>query len=101
MTDNKQTIVEFKFPVTDEVLRSAQMTLQRNKFNEPYYNFAFILGDETPKSAVKKTRDYLNRLFGKASEVVVQNIQNEEGSNSERKRVVSTQEVRTYPGEDV
>ena len=94
----KQTIVEFRFPVTDEVLRSASISIQRNKFNEPYYSFIFIGEAKPPKAAIQAARTYLNNLMIKASEAVVTTTEQTTESNAERVRNTVTEEVRVFPG---
>jgi hypothetical protein len=71
---SKQVIVEFRFPITDEVLRSAVIQIQRTPLNEPYYSFTYVSDSPDRKEAVRKAREYLNRLFGRSVNVTVQEI---------------------------
>jgi len=86
--------------VTDEVLKSAAISIQRNKFNEPYYSFVFISEARPPSKAIKAARKYLNELMVKASEAVVTTTEQTTESNGERVRNILTEEVRVFPGEE-
>jgi hypothetical protein len=96
----KQTIVEFRFPVTDEVLRSAAISLQRNKFGEPYYSFVFVSDAKPPKEAIKGARAYLNSLVQQSDETVVTTTEQTTDTNDERRRNTVTEEVRVFQGEE-
>lgn len=99
MKTNKQTIVEFRFPVTDEVLKSAMLQLQRTPRNEPFYSFVFVSDDDNPKSSIRKAREYFDRLFGASNDVIVQNVSSTEDTDPERSRTVQTIETRVFNGE--
>ncbi len=99
MKTTKQTIVEFRFPVTDEVLKSAMLQLQRGQKNEVFYSFVFVSDDDNPKASIKKAREYFDRLFGASVDVIVQSVTNVEDTNPERTRSEQTIETRTFNGE--
>lgn len=99
MNTTKQTIVEFRFPVTDEVLKSAMVQLQRSQRNEPYYSFIFVSDDDSPKASIKKAREYFDRVFNASADIIVQTITGTEDTNPERTRTEQTIETRTFRGE--
>lgn len=99
MKTSKQTIVEFRFPVTEEVLKSAMLQLQRNPRNEPFYSFVFVSDEDNPKSSIRKAREYFDRTFGASTDVIVQNVASTEDSDPERTRTVQTVETRVFSGE--
>lgn len=100
MKTTKQTIVEFKFPVTEEVLQSAALQLQRPQSGEPYYSFIYVSDDPSPKAAVKRAREYLNRFFGASADVIVQNIDTAEDKTPDSTKTTQTVERRVYSSED-
>ena len=94
----KQTIVEMRFPVTEEVLNTAAVTLQRDGGNV-YYSFVFAT-DGSSKDAAKRARAYLNDLFNKSLAVSVTQIETKAEETPDESHIMQESRKKAYSSED-
>ena len=98
MNTTKQTIVEMRFPVTQEVLEVVRLEAQQEG-NDIFFRYVFVT-EGTPKEATVKAREYFNSLFLKCSELIVTSNEVQSKQKPDEQHIEQITNIKKYKSED-